>query len=116
MKPTRTTSALLEITKRHVAIRDVDVVDPNGSSSELVDRLQRTVYVFAKDGSGEAVEGVVGLVDHVFLIFKLAYDAARTDRLPNNLHIWPGLREKRGLRKDEFQHYKTSQRWEHLDE
>ena len=60
--------------------------------------LQCTVNVLCEDGSGEAVDGVVRLVDNIFLVLELDDDTNRTeDLLPDNLHIRPGFGENRGL-------------------
>lgn len=92
------TSALLGTTEWHIGIEDIDAVDPDGPGPEPVDSLQATVYIFGEDGSSEAVERVVGLVDNILLIFKFDDNTdGAEDFLLNDLHLRLGLGENRGL-------------------
>lgn len=95
---TTRTPALLETPERHIGIQRVDTVDPGRPGLEFFGGIQSAVDVLSEDRGGETIEGIICLMDNVFLILELDENTNwAEDLLLHDLHVRRRVREDRGL-------------------
>lgn len=93
-----TDAALLVPAEWHLRVEHVVLVDPDGAGLQRVGDTDGRVQVSGVDGRGQAVVGVVGLLDDLLLGRELGNGAdGAEDLLLDNLHVGSDVGEDGGL-------------------
>lgn len=89
---------LLVAAKGNLGVEEVVVVDPDGTSVELVADADGSVEILGVDGRGQAVGRVVAHAEDILLVLELGNGSdGSEDLLAHNLHVVADVTEDGGL-------------------